>query len=333
MQQEAVQLHPGYTAVTKKPLHLQPGDAWLFENAFHTVVAPVTLLRLSNAHVLKQVIFTLKPLRFYTAFTNIFPVPAITLLKRLFRLGYKTQKLPAGSWITDEWSAEYYHWFADALPRLLAVAEVCGKEVPVVLPDYYAGRSYIPASLHRLGFQAYYYNPGQRLLVRKLLLTSRTARVGDTNRDYINKLRDQCKVTAGKPERKIYISRQKARVRKVTNEAAVWALVQRHGYEVHFMEDYTLEQQITLLAGTRTIVGLHGAGLTNMLFMPAGGQVLELRNKGDNRLNCFFSLASNLDHRYYYLTADGNKANSYDVEVTVDLPALEAMIVTMEKEA
>ncbi len=99
------------------------------------------------------------------------------------------------------------------------------------------------------------------------------------------------------------------------------------------MEDYSLQQQVDLLSETKALIGLHGAGLTNMLFMPTGAQLLELRNQGDRSNNCFFSMAADLHHRYYYLTNAGNKADAYDVEIEVDIAALEAMIITMEHEA
>lgn len=327
-------LHAGYAIAIEKPFHLKKEDVTLFERCFTSTVRATTLLRVKNANVLKSAIFTVRPLRFYTAYTNIKPVSKPGLLKRLLRLAYPAQKLDRGIWITDEWSAEYYHWFADAMPRLEAASSRAGKDWPVILPDYYAERKYIGASLQKLGFTPFYYNRDKRLLVRELLLPSHTAPTGDTNIDIINILREKLTVNnKTTPHRKIYISRQKAKVRKVENEDAVFELMRKHGYEIHFMEDYSLQQQVALLSETKALIGLHGAGLTNMLFMPAGAQLLELRNQGDRSNNCFFSMAANLHHRYYYLTNAGNKADSYDVEIEVDINALEALMITMEKEA
>ena len=52
----------------------------------------------------------------------------------------------------------------------------------------------------------------------------------------------------------------------------------------------------------RYIVSNHGAGLTNMLFMKDGGSVLELRHVSDCINNCYFTLASALDLKYFYQT-------------------------------
>jgi len=115
------------------------------------------------------------------------------------------------------------------------------------------------------------------------------------------------------------------------NEDAVVALVQQHGYEIHFFEDYTLRQQIAIMAETRYLIGLHGAGLTNVLFMPAQGKILELRNQLDDHNNCFFTLASALDHDYYYLNNDGDTTDTHIVNITVDTALLQQALHRMEQ--
>jgi hypothetical protein len=68
-----------------------------------------------------------------------------------------------------------------------------------------------------------------------------------------------------------------------------------------------------------------------MLFMPAGGSVLELRNREDDHNNCFYSLASELDHRYYYMLNQGDREDTHTVEVKVDIEELKATLEMMNK--
>ena len=51
------------------------------------------------------------------------------------------------------------------------------------------------------------------------------------------------------------------------------------------------------------LISIHGNALTNMLWMPEGSTVLEIRRSGDSHNNCYFSLASALGHKYYYVLA------------------------------
>jgi capsular polysaccharide biosynthesis protein len=65
-------------------------------------------------------------------------------------------------------------------------------------------------------------------------------------------------------------------------------------------EDHPFEEQVRIAAATKYLVSNHGAGLTNMLFMPEGGRVLELRRESERERNCFFNLATTARLGYYY---------------------------------
>ena len=67
-------------------------------------------------------------------------------------------------------------------------------------------------------------------------------------------------------------------------------------------EDYSFAEQVRLAAGARYLVSNHGAGLTNILFMRPGSSVLELRHATDCINNCYFTLASALNLKYFYQT-------------------------------
>ncbi len=131
-------------------------------------------------------------------------------------------------------------------------------------------------------------------------MLSLTAPTGNYNKEIINKVRDRFNPnTVAKPLRKIYIFRQKARYRKITNESEVVALLRYYGFEIHYFENYAFTEQVILMQQTSHLICSHGSGLINMLFMPKNCEVLELRNRDDNRNNCFYKLALDLEHNYY----------------------------------
>ncbi|ORE94252.1 hypothetical protein ATO13_09266 [Stappia sp. 22II-S9-Z10] len=82
--------------------------------------------------------------------------------------------------------------------------------------------------------------------------------------------------TATGGPRRIYISRGKAKRRRLLNEADILPALARHGYEVVNFEDHGVAGAARLLAGAEHIVGLHGAGFANMVFAPATCRVTEL---------------------------------------------------------
>jgi capsular polysaccharide biosynthesis protein len=77
-----------------------------------------------------------------------------------------------------------------------------------------------------------------------------------------------------------------------------------------------------------SLISLHGAGLSNMLFMKQGSIVLELRMKGDQQNLCYYSLASALSINYYYLfcTRNADNINVQDANISVDLLELEKIL-------
>jgi capsular polysaccharide biosynthesis protein len=167
--------------------------------------------------------------------------------------------------------------------------------------------------------------------VNKCLIPSHTANTGNYNHTLINELRDKflgnIKI---KGKRKIFISRLKAPKRKISNEQDVVNYLKSHNWEIHYFEDYSFKKQIEIISETKYLIGLHGAGLTNMLFMREGGKVLELRNENDNHNNCYFSLASELNHEYYYQLSKGNSIETHTVDIKVDIDLLKKNIELME---
>ena len=84
------------------------------------------------------------------------------------------------------------------------------------------------------------------------------------------------------------------------------------------------------MSETRSLASIHGAGLTNMLFMKGGGNILELRRENDNESHCFYALSSDLGHDYYYLNNKGTSDHTHTADLTVDLTQLEKVLVQME---
>lgn len=316
-----------HIAVREKPKNFKPEDSSLFEHEFTKKIDQVELLQLSNVSIIKNIIFSLSELKFYTSL-SYYSVSKMKLIKRLLLFFLPADKIDSAIWITDEWSIDYFHWLTDALPRLIVAEELIAKDT-VILPGSFQTKPYVQESLDLLGCKVYYHNYKRRLAIKKLNVASHTAPTGNFNKQVIDRLRNRFIGQETAPFRKVYVSREKAPKRKIANETAVVELVSKYGYEIHFFEDYDLKKQIQIMSQTKSLIGLHGAGLTNMLFMPANGQVLELRNENDSHNNCYFSMASALSQDYFYLINTGDSEDTHRVEITVDLSKLKTVIELM----
>jgi hypothetical protein len=100
------------------------------------------------------------------------------------------------------------------------------------------------------------------------------------------------------------------------------------------MENYSYQEQIAICHNAQYVVGPHGAGLTNILFMKKNSTLLELSAKDDEDFfNGFYILANMLEHNYLYQKcAIGQNSfiqDSHHSSLNVDLERLERNIKIM----
>jgi hypothetical protein len=78
-----------------------------------------------------------------------------------------------------------------------------------------------------------------------------------------------------------------------------------------FLEDMAFHDQVNLMRSTRILVGPHGAGLVNMMFMRRGCIIVELMPRGVECL-AFPALASACGHKYIEIEAKGGSIGYKD---------------------
>lgn len=309
------------------PENLRPEDLWMFTPALKATFYTLHPIKLENVAILQDTVFHLKERKFYAQYTHVSSLGFLPLAKRVAHCTLKSWRtIPDGIWIKDEWSANYFHWMTDCLPRLwLGLQE--GKTDKVILMESFRHLSFVVQSLKLLGLQPIYFKSSENLLVKELVLTGRTANFANYNEALTKLTREKLAIKTGRePFRKIYVSRKLADKRKAHNELEVELLVRKKEYEIIYMEKMTLKEQIILMSETKIMVSLHGAALTNMLFMEEGQKVVELRNQNDDQTNCYFNLASTLGIKYFYTLNKGDGKDTILTNFTVDLGALEKLL-------
>lgn len=214
--------------------------------------------------------------------------------------------------VSDQWSDYYYHWFTDALPRLLRMMEktsMTKNEVRIVLPANH-DMSFVRKSLDILGFRYVFLERGRNHYFSRLHIPSHCGRPGlfnyplePTSIALREGAAEHVRPSVGK---KLYISRSRARCRLVVNEEQIVPLLQEFGFEVVNLEEHPWEKQLQIVSEASVIMGPHGAGFTHMYMLEKGSKVVELRvGEADTHNNCLFNMAVSLGHHYYYLFCKG----------------------------
>ena len=129
---------------------------------------------------------------------------------------------------------------------------------------------------------------------------------------------------------RLYISRGKANRRKILNEDELIQLLSGNGFKVIYWEDYSFAEQVALAGQASILVGLHGAGLTNLHFMKKGSTVIELNLKVDAELLRvpFWRMSNLLGLDYYVQHCEriGEKADPYEDDVVVCMSTFKSIL-------
>ena len=321
---QRAQLLPAHTEVRQPPFNLIAGDEALFDHELKRSWGPCEAVALDEISVAGS---SWVQWRFGRAVDGYRPGHGEKRRKRgrirdLLQLRHPPQKVEEALWVHDDWSGNgnYFHWLTDVLPKLQTWYEAGEACRQVLLPENLLQRAYVRESLVLLGFQAISFQKNH-LKIDRLVVIGPTAPTGNFRAGLLQRLAHQMRAAEDvRGQRLIYISRADAAKRFLRNEADLELTLAAHGIETVQLEGCSLADQIKLFGNCKLLVGLHGAGLTNMLWMPAGAQVLEIRSRNDSHNNCYFAMASALGHHYSYLQADRLVANqdTYSAELLLD---------------
>jgi hypothetical protein len=103
--------------------------------------------------------------------------------------------------------------------------------------------------------------------------------------------------------RRIFISRADARGRNIVNREQVEALMMGLGFEIVTLAGLSAQRQIEIFSAASHVVGVHGAGLTNVVFCPTGTTVLEILPPLV-ATGAYWVLSTRLGHEYHAFVAE-----------------------------
>jgi len=190
----------------------------------------------------------------------------------------RTRPFPKVVSLRDTGEENYFHFFNDILSKIFFLREskVAVDELPLIISgklwdkpyfQYYFSRSPFLQSLHWIVQRDQYIHCDSVIFCKPL-----THRRGLWEELVASVQID----VSAKGSRKIFLTRQKTRLRFIENSDEIETACREHGYEIVDADTLSPDQQVRLFSSVSHLVGIHGAGLTNMIFCPPGCRVLEL---------------------------------------------------------
>jgi capsular polysaccharide biosynthesis protein len=236
----------------------------------------------------------------------------------------RTVHVDEAAWIVDDWSGNYFHWVTESLARLVSIENLPST---LLIPRHYRHHPYVEFTLR--GFPEI-----QRVGWVGLKVRARVGRLHCPPRLDgwpAPKLREVSRriasLTGNEGLKRLYIMRENASRRRLTNHREVGQLLRKYHFEALHIDPARPQEQISALKSAECLVAVHGAALTNLMFMPPGANVIELRSSGN--FDCFRPIAKAFGLRYHaqscvHSPAPQDATNYADL--TVDLHALEQTV-------
>lgn len=231
------------------------------------------------------------------------------------------------------WWPNYYHWFCDVLARLHRVLPRLESGMQIILPPNLTAWQKRSLELIGLPFDRCVTYAGKRpWKVDHLVYTSPVTMTGDHEPESLHWVRDTIWKNLGcspaKPGwRKLYLARKNTGSRSVVNEAELLPLLKARGFEIVDCGTMNLDEQVKLFSEAGCVVGPHGAAFANLLWVPAGAQVLEIFEPGSVR-RCYWSLCQALGHHHH--CGVGQTVSQAGGEAHIQVPVRE-FIETLDK--
>lgn len=177
--------------------------------------------------------------------------------------------------------AGYFHFINSILPRIALRQRLdVFADTPILLNSQ---KEFASQTLALLNVSNTFFSRGW-LRVKKLYYPSPFTFQGDQFtrprygsvllRELLDPVVDRLSKTGG--GRRIYLSRGDVTIRRISNEDKIVDVFQEYGFETLTTAGMSIEQQIELFSSASWLASPHGAGLSNMVFMPCDASVIEI---------------------------------------------------------
>ena len=227
----------------------------------------------------------------------------------------------------------YYHWLFDVLPRIALLRRAA---VDFARVDRFAvssiARPFQRETLVALGIDlgnVVETDTLRHALCERMILPSYPGTSGFPPRAACEFLRESLHASVGAGPERIYVSRQRARTRRIENAEEVERFLATAGFEAVHPEDRTVAEQARLFRGARIVVGPHGSGLSNLVFTDRGTRVLEIFPPEMVVQSHYRMLAAQVSARHVALVGGAGRGDRARGDYTVPLARLSGVLRTL----
>lgn len=245
------------------------------------------------------------------------------LNKQFFRRSKVFLETPRVAIISSKNSRNYFHYIFDEFVKLLFLMDAGFQNFSILT---FVGKEHLLNQILNflnLNLPVIELNAKQDYFISEVLLPDYPSKNETITKRKIELFNKFFSFDQSQPsDELIYISREDALIRRLSNEKELITLLQPFGFRTVLLANLSFEAQVQLFRRARTIIAPHGAGLTNLLFCKSGVKVIELIPSNKYFLpNLFETLCVLKEIEYKAII--GVVTNSIHNDFSIDLLQLE----------
>ena len=174
----------------------------------------------------------------------------------------------------------YWHFFNDIIGQLNYINQFnLDPKIPVLAPKKLLGNAYVREFFEQtalLGNREWIFQEEYELVsCQEVYLAKNLPNTKENFISITNLL--NLKINAQTPDVRLFLKRGTNRGRRITNNSEIENLVKEFNYTVLDTDLLSFNEQVNIFKRASSVVGIHGAGLANLMFRsPKAMQVLEI---------------------------------------------------------
>lgn len=198
-------------------------------------------------------------------------------------------------------STGFYHWLLEDLPGFIRVFTQNSDVTPII---FRKSPRYVTEFLEFIDVK--YVQLERFSVVKQVKIPLKPQNVGTPTFSDIQTLRNFFPDSIGtyNSKSKIYVSRLNSS-RSPIFEREFQRYLQRDNWKVVYLEELSLLKQIETFKNAATIMGIHGAGLSGMIFSSTETQVIEIF-PSDRDIQCFLNISKVTGQKMFRVPYESN---------------------------
>ena len=221
----------------------------------------------SYGFIITKHLFLIKRSFAYDHMVQSVPIRALLQIIRLMiKRNYPIHQFDQAISLRDMNEGNYWHFHDDILSKLLLINALnLGHDVPILVGERLWRTAFFQYAIQCEQLRDYNWHLHTKLVYCRRLIFCRKMSLQRENFDFDLAVLQAEKYRAP-GERRIFLNRNQNRKRHITNIDVILDIMREWDFEIVDADALHFTDQMALFSQARYVIGLHGAGLTNLVY-------------------------------------------------------------------